>query len=79
VHGHLRRLAIAAGSALLFAGPSGAANWPGYGGGDLLTGAVLAPIAYAGDEVLIADAAGNLHAFGLPRRIGMGKQGLYAI
>lgn len=44
-----------------------------------LPGAVLAPIAYAGDEVLIADSAGNLHAFGLKRPVGVGKQGLYAI
>ena len=44
-----------------------------------LPGAVLAPIAYAGDEVLIADSAGNLHAFGLERPIGIGKQGLYAL
>ena len=44
-----------------------------------LPGAVLAPIAYAGDEVLVADAAGSLHAFGLARPIGVGKQGLYAL
>jgi PQQ-like domain len=44
-----------------------------------LPGAALAPIAYAGDEVLVADAAGNLHAFGLPRPTGVGKRGLYAI
>jgi hypothetical protein len=44
-----------------------------------LPGAALAPIAYAGDEVLIADASGVLHAFGLPRAIGVGKPGLYAL
>jgi hypothetical protein len=44
-----------------------------------LPGASLAPIAYAGDEVLIGDSAGNLHAFGLKRPIGVGKPGLYAI
>jgi outer membrane protein assembly factor BamB len=44
-----------------------------------LPGAVLAPIAYAGDEVLVGDAAGNLHTFGLPRPVGVGKRGLYAI
>ena len=44
-----------------------------------LPGAVLAPIAYAGDEVLIADSAGNLHAFGLRPSAGVGKPGLYAI
>ena len=44
-----------------------------------LPGAVLAPIAYAGDEVLVADSAGNLHAFGLERPVGVGKQGLYAL
>jgi outer membrane protein assembly factor BamB len=44
-----------------------------------LPGAVLAPIAYAGDEVLVGDAVGNLHAFGLERPIGAGKVGLYAI
>ena len=44
-----------------------------------LPGAVLAPIAYAGDEVLIGDATGNLHAFGLARPIGVGKPGLYAL
>jgi outer membrane protein assembly factor BamB len=43
-----------------------------------LPGAVLAPISYAGDEVLVADSAGNLHAFGLPRPIGVGKRGLIA-
>ena len=44
-----------------------------------LPGAVLAPIAYAGDEVLIGDSAGNFHAFGLRRPAGVGKPGLYAI
>ena len=44
-----------------------------------LPGAVLAPISFAGDEVLIADSAGNLHAFGLERPIGVGKPGLYAM
>jgi outer membrane protein assembly factor BamB len=44
-----------------------------------LSGAALAPIAYARDEVLVADSAGILHAFGLPRPVGVGKQGLYAI
>jgi len=44
-----------------------------------LPGASLAPISYAGDTVLIADSAGNLHAFGLERSIGMGKPGLYAV
>jgi outer membrane protein assembly factor BamB len=44
-----------------------------------LPGASLAPISYAGDEVLIADSAGNLHAFGLNRPAGIGKPGLYAI
>jgi outer membrane protein assembly factor BamB len=44
-----------------------------------LPGAVLAPIAYAGDEVLVADTAGNLHAFGLPRPTSVGKPGLYAV
>ena len=34
---------------------------------------------FAGDEVLIADSAGNLHAFGLERPIGVGKPGLYAL
>jgi hypothetical protein len=42
-------------------------------------GAVLAPIAYAGDEVLIGDSAGNLYAFGLRPAAGVGKPGLYAI
>ncbi len=44
-----------------------------------LPGASLAPISFAGDEVLIADSAGNLHAFGLERPIGIGKPGLYAM
>jgi PQQ-like domain len=44
-----------------------------------LPGAVLTPIAYAGDEVLVADTAGNLHAFGLTRQVGVGKPRLYAI
>ena len=44
-----------------------------------LPGAVLAPIAYARDEVLVGDAVGNLHAFGLPPRVYIGKPGLYAI
>ena len=44
-----------------------------------MPGAVLAPISYAGDEVLVADSAGNLHAFGLPRPTYVGKQGLFAI
>ena len=44
-----------------------------------LPGASLAPISYGGDTVLIADSAGNLHAFGLERPIGMGKPGLYAV
>lgn len=43
-----------------------------------LPGAVLAPIAFAGDQVVVGDAAGNLHAFGLPRPIGVGTRGLYA-
>ena len=43
-----------------------------------LPGAVLAPISYAGDEVLIADSAGNVHAFGLRPRVYVGKPGLYA-
>lgn len=44
-----------------------------------LPGGVLAPIAYARDEVLIADSAGNLHAFGLRQAAGIGKRGLYAL
>ena len=44
-----------------------------------LPGASLAPISFAGDEVLIADSAGNLHAFGLERPVGIGKRGLYAM
>ena len=44
-----------------------------------LPGAVLAPISYAGDEVLVGDSAGNLHAFGLERPVGVGKPGLYAL
>lgn len=44
-----------------------------------LPGAVLAPIAFAGDEVLVGDSAGNLHAFGLARPTGVGKPGLYAV
>jgi outer membrane protein assembly factor BamB len=45
-----------------------------------LPGAVLAPIAYAGDQVLVADASGVLHAFGLPKPTrGAGKIGLHAI
>jgi outer membrane protein assembly factor BamB len=43
-----------------------------------LPGAVLAPIAFGAGSVLIGDATGNLHAFGLPRPIGVGKPGLYA-
>jgi outer membrane protein assembly factor BamB len=44
-----------------------------------LPGASLAPISFAGDEVLVADSAGNLHAFGLERPVGIGKRGLYAV
>jgi len=44
-----------------------------------LPGAVLAPISFAGDEVLVADSAGNLHAFGLRPAAGVGKPGLYAV
>lgn len=44
-----------------------------------LPGAVLAPIIFAQDEVLVADASGVLHAFGLPRLTrGVGKAGLLA-
>lgn len=43
-----------------------------------LPGAALAPISYADGEVLVGDTAGNLHAFGLPIPIGVGKPGLYA-
>ena len=41
----LRRLTIVAGTALLFAVPSGAADWPRYGGGDLATNHVPASAA----------------------------------
>ena len=45
VHAQLRRLVIVAGAALLFAVPSGAADWPRYGGGDLATNHVPAAAA----------------------------------
>lgn len=45
-----------------------------------LPGAVLAPIAYAGDFVLVADSTGTLHAFGLPKPTRWpGKVGLIAV
>jgi outer membrane protein assembly factor BamB len=45
-----------------------------------LPGAALAPIAFAGDEVIVADASGGVHAFGLPRLAGsVGDRGRFAI
>jgi outer membrane protein assembly factor BamB len=45
-----------------------------------LPGAVLAPIAFADKKVLVADATGMLHAFGLPRLAGsVGNRGRFAI
>jgi outer membrane protein assembly factor BamB len=43
-----------------------------------MPGAVLAPISFAADEILVGDSAGNLHAYGLPRPNRIGHQGLYA-
>jgi outer membrane protein assembly factor BamB len=45
-----------------------------------LPGAVLAPIAFADDSVLVADATGNVYSFGLPRPAGgAGGRGRFAI